>query len=306
MQTNKYFPRRSVPTRTWTLPVRTAAVLAALAAIATGCGTQKAGPPNCATQAGIASATSPFPRSQLPGPFPAARGTLDVSYTGDSGAHYAGRVALPAYKAAFAVLHNPCSATLAQLGTVVRAETPEATPPGTDTHLVPAHGSAEGPPLLMNVQLAFKVDRGSPLLQAGSCATIGSAGAAPTVAETAADPSAGYALGLQAGLPFAHDLDCSTTGAGGDPPQPPYESSGRSENLPVGQVETLVSQIASQLPAYVVTFEPAGVDQATPCIVFIAPGGKVRLLSQAAIPSGAADTASSDCTNSHISVAAAQ
>jgi hypothetical protein len=213
---------------------------------------------------------------------------------------------LPAYKVAVAVQHNPCSATLAQLGAIVVAQSPEATPPGTDTQLFPAHGSGEGSALLMTVQLAFKVDRGSPLVQAGSCATVGSAGAAPTVAQTAADPSgAGYALGLQAGLPFAYDLACSTTGDGGGPPQPPYDSSGRSENLPVGQVETLVNQIAGELPTYVLTFEPEAV-YGSPCIVFIAPGGKIRLLSQTAIPSGAADTVLSDCTHSHISFTAAQ
>jgi hypothetical protein len=179
---------------------------ATLAAIVTGCGSiQKAGPPPCETQAGIASATSPFPRSHLPRPFPAERGRLAVSYTGNSGARYAGRVTLPAFKVAVAVQHNPCSAKLAQLGTVVHAEGPAATPPGIDTQLLPAHGTAGGPPLQMNVQLAFKVDRGSPLLQAGSCATVGNAGAAPTVAETVGTPLAGYALGLQAGLPFAHD-----------------------------------------------------------------------------------------------------
>jgi hypothetical protein len=307
MPINKHFLHCNVSTRASTLPVRTVAVIATLAGIVTGCGSiQKAGPPPCATQAGIATATSPFPRSRLPQPFPAALGTLDVSYTTDSGADYAGRVALPAYKLAVAVQHNPCSATLAQLGTVVRAESPEATPPGTNTKLRPAHGPTDSPPLLMNVQLAFKVDRGSPLLQAGSCATVGSAGAAPTVAQTAGDPLAGYALGLQAGLPFAHDLVCSTTGDGAGSPQPPYESSGRSQNLPVGHVETLVNQIANEPPTYVLTFEPAGVGQTSPCIAFIAPGGKARLLSQAAIPSGAADTASSDCTNSHISFTAAQ
>ncbi len=59
---------RAVTSRT---PVRTVAVMATLAAIVTGCGiSPKAGPPNCATHAGIASATSPFPRSQLPRPFP--------------------------------------------------------------------------------------------------------------------------------------------------------------------------------------------------------------------------------------------
>jgi hypothetical protein len=296
---------RAMTSRT---PARTVAVIATLAAVITGCGVKvKAGPPNCATQAGIAGATSPFPRSQLPRPFPAALGTLDVSYTSDSGAHYAGRVALPANKVAVAVEHNPCSATLAQLGTVVLAESSEATPPGIYTQLLPPRSPAEGPTLTTNVQLAFKVDRGSPLLQAGSCATVGSAGAAPTVAQTAADPSgAAYALGLQAGLPFAHDLVCSTTGDSGSLRPPPYESSGSSENLPVGQAETLVNQIASQLPTYVLTLFPTGVDQASPCIVFIAPGGKIRLLSQADIPSGAADTALSDCTNSHISFTAAQ
>jgi hypothetical protein len=289
-------------------PGRTAAVIVTLAALATGCGgiTPKAEPPNCATQAGIASATSPFPRSRLPRPFPAALGTLDVSYTSDSGAHYVGRVALPAYKVGAAVEHNPCSATLAQLGTVVVAESQEATPPGIDTQLLPAPASAEDLPLLMIVQLAFRVVRGTPLLQAGSCATIGSAGAAATVAQTVGDPLAGYALGLQAGLPFAHDVVCSTTGDGGSLRQPPYESLGRSENLPVPQVETLVNQIASELPTYVLKFEPAGVDQVSPCIVFMAPGGKIRLVSQADIPSGAADTALSDCTNSHISFTAAQ
>jgi hypothetical protein len=280
--------------------------VATLAAIVTGCGSiQKAGPPPCETQAGIASATSPFPRSHLPRPFPAARGRLDVSYTSNSGARYAGRVKLPAFKVAVAVRHNPCSATLAQLGTVVRAAVPEATPPGIDTQLLPAHGTADGPPLQMNVELAFRVDRGSPLLQAGSCATVGSAGAAPTVAETVGNPLAGYALGLQAGLPFAHDLVCSTTGAGGAPPRPPYESSGRSDNLPVGQVETLVSQIGSERPTYVLTFEPGGGGAARPCIAFVDPGGKIRLLAQAAIPSGAAGIAVSDCTKSRISFTAA-
>ena len=290
-------------------PIRTVTVVATLAALATGCGgaIPKAGPPNCATQAGIASATSPFPRSHLPRPFPAALGTLHVSYTGDSGARYAGRVALPAYKVAAAVEHNPCSTTLAQLGTVVLADAPEATPPATDTQLLPVRGSAEDLPLMMNVQLAFKVDRGSPLLQAGSCATAGTAGASPTVAQTAADPLfAGYPLGLQAGLPFAHDLVCSTTGDGAGPRQPPYESSGGSENLPVAQVENLVNQIGRELPTYVLTFEPAGTDQVRPCIVFIAPGAKIRLLSQAAIPSGAEDTALSDCTNSDLSITAAK
>jgi hypothetical protein len=288
-------------------PIRTVAVIAALAALVAGCGSvDKAGPPPCDTQAGIASATSPFPGSHLPGPFPARLGTLDVSYAGDSGARYAGRVALPAYKVAVAVQHNPCSATLAQLGTVVRAQSPEATSPGTDTHLVPAHDSAGGPPLLMNVQLAFKLNRGSPLLQAGSCATVGSAGVTPTEAQTAANPLAGYASGLQAGLPFGDDLVCSTTGDGGGSSQSPYESSGRSDNLPVGQVETLVNQIAGEQPTYVLTFEPAGVDARSPCIAFVAPGGRSRLLAQTAIPSGAADTALSNCTSSHISFTAAQ
>ena len=288
--------------------VRTVGVIVTLAAMATGCGgsTPKAGPPNCATQAGIASATSPFPGSRVPRPFPAALGTLDVSYTGDSGAHYAGRVALPAYKVGAAIEHNHCSATLAQLGTVVVSESREATPPATDTRLLPEQAAGEAGPLMMNVQLAFKVNRGSPLLQAGSCATIGSAGAAPTVAQTAGDPFAGYTLGQQAGFPFAHDVVCSTTGDGGSPRQPPDESSGSSANLPVSQVKTLVNQIASELPTYVLTFEPAGADEVRPCIVFIAPGGKTRLLSQVDIPSGAADTASSDCTDSHISFRAAQ
>jgi hypothetical protein len=298
---------RELPALTRRARVLTVTAIATLAAMVAGCGASpKAGPPTCATQAGIASATSPFPTSHLPGPFPARRGTLNVSYTGDSGARYAGRVTLPAYKVAVAVQHNPCSATLAQLGAVVRAELPEATPPGIDTQLLPAHGSADGPPFLINVQLAFKVDRGSPLLQAGSCSTIGSNGATPTEAETAGNPLAGYTSGLQAGLPFAHELVCSTTGAGGGPPQPPYESSGHSDNLPVGQVETLVTQIASERPTYVLTFEPAGVDAPNPCIVFIAPTGKSRLLSQADIPSGATDTALSDCTNSHIAFTAAQ
>jgi hypothetical protein len=261
---------RELPALTCRARVLTVTAIATLAAMVAGCGASpKAGPPTCATQAGIASATGPFPTSHLPGPFPARRDTLNVSYTGDSGARYAGRVTLPAYKVAVAVQHNPCSATLAQLGTVVRAELPEATPPG-------------------------------------SCSTIGSNGATPTVAETAGNPLAGYTSGLQAGLPFAHDLICSTTGAGGGPPQPPYESSGHSDNLPVGQVETLVTQIASERPTYVLTFEPAGVDAPNPCIVFIAPTGKSRLLSQADIPSGATDTALSDCTNSHIAFTAAQ
>jgi hypothetical protein len=289
-------------------PGRTAAVIVTLAALATGCGGSrpKAGPPNCATQAGIASATSPFPSSHLPRPFPSALGTLDVSYTSDSGADYVGRVALPAYKVGAAVEHNPCSAKLAQLGTVVVAESREATPPGIDTRLRPERASAEVGPLMMNVQLAFKVNRGSPLLESGSCATVGSAGAAPTVAQTTGDPLAGYTLGLQAGLPFPHDVVCSTTGDGGSLRQPPYESLGRSEDLPVSQVETLANQIAGEVPTYVLKFEPAGADQVRPCIVFMAPGGKIRLLSQADIPSGAEDTALSDCTNSHISFRAAQ
>lgn len=177
--------------------------------------------------------------------------TMTIDYTSPAGWHYAGRVPWPQYNVTFSTDTSSSPPGSARFSTSVSGAPATSGSTGIATGLTDDNpGRPNGPSLVMGVEIVYRIDANSPVLTAGQCSAKG--------------PNA-----RQDGYPFDDAMDCT-------PPQSLASSpeTGSTDDLPQGQVASLVSKLTNEQPWYVLTFGAANGEIG--CTVFIAPSHNIQ------------------------------
>lgn len=206
---------------------------------------------------------------------------LSVNYTSKTGWSYSGTVSVPDYQASFSADTNSSPPGQAQFSASVQGPVWNQ-----DTGIADDNsGRPNGPTLVVSLVLAWQLTPGSADVEPAACSTEGD------------ESFEQITSGKQLGYPFAFDLVC-------DPPdQADNDSvSGETDALSQAKVQSLVSQLSSEPPTYVLEIQDSDDSDGNPCIVWFAPPDTLTEVSQSMIPSGSGITFS-DCSKTTVSIA---
>ena len=213
--------------------------------------------------------------------------TLTIDYTSSKGWHFIGQVQVPQYQVSFSSDTSSSPPGQAQFSTSVQGPPPSpGRTTGIDTGLHDDNpGRPNGPTLVLGVELAYQLSPNSPGVQAGACATQGN------------DSSENVTSGEQLGYPFAFDMVCDPPDVGGATTQ-----SGETDMMPQGQVASLVHQLTTEKPTYVLQIQDSDISDGYSCTLFLTPQQQLIKVTQAMIPPGANIGATSDCGRTKVTL----
>jgi hypothetical protein len=214
---------------------------------------------------------------------------LTINYTSRDGWNYSNaQVALPNYQVQFSESTQSSPPGQAELQETITDPSDPNSPLSDEIETGIGDdnpGRADGPTLDVAVRLAFQLTKGSPDVNAGDCATTGD------------ESFEQITSAKQEGYPFSFVLACQpgSVDEGTD--------TGDSDDMPQGQVVSLLTQLNDQSPVYVLSVGDSDINDGYACIVWFTPPDTFTKVTDSMIPAGSNIPANSDCSKTSVSVA---